>query len=145
MKSMHYAAACVTAVAIGTSLAFAQGAKGLPDVVQKINGIDTACTGASSEAREEAKWAEYPFRLEFVGKDGQFLGDEMVTVRGNGVDVMVHCEGPWVLMKLPKGSYQVTMDVAEGGHRTMTMSSPGRTVMRFPDAGGAADKERPKL
>ena len=99
MKPIRFLLACGVAIGIGAGLVVAQAA-GLPDVVQTINGIDTACTGASSDAREDKKWSEYPFRLEFVGKDGQFLGDELVTVSGHGVNVSLHCEGPWVLMKL---------------------------------------------
>jgi hypothetical protein len=101
-----------------------------------INGIESVCTGTTSDVREDPRWRAYSLRLEFAGKDGQYLGDETVNVSGNGHSVSVHCDGPWVLMKLPSGSYKVSADVAEAGHKDVTVHAPGRVVVRFPNAGG---------
>jgi len=105
-----------------------------------IGGVETICDGTGLESRQDSRWRAYPMQLEFVGKDGQYLGDEKISVTGNGINVMVHCPGPWVLMKLPAGTYQLSMDVAEGGHRDMTMKVPGHAIVRFPNAGGAEDR-----
>jgi hypothetical protein len=102
-----------------------------------ISGIETVCDGTGLEAREDAKLRAYPMHIEFVGKDGQYLGDEKISITGNNVNLSVHCKGPWALMKLPAGTYQLSMDVAEGGHKEMTVKSPGHVIVRFPNAGGA--------
>jgi hypothetical protein len=104
---------------------------------QTIGGVETVCTGTTTDVRDDPRWQAYSLRLEFAGKDGQYLGDEMVNVAGNGQSVSVHCAGPWVLMKLPKGAYKVSADVAGAGHKDLTVQAPGRVVVRFPNAGGA--------
>jgi hypothetical protein len=106
------------------------------DQPMMVNGVETVCTGTTTDVREDPRWRAYPFHLEFAGKDGQYLGDETVSVSGNGHSVSVHCEGPWVLMKLPSGTYKVSADVAEAGHKDVTVHAPGRTVLHFPNAGG---------
>lgn len=104
-----------------------------------VNGVETVCTGTTIDIRADPQWRAYPFHLEVAGKDGQYLGDEKVTVSGNGHSVSVQCAGPWVLMKLPAGSYKVSLDVPDAGHRDVTMQVPGRTVVHFPNAGGEED------
>src|SRR5215467_6875656 len=97
-----------------------------------ISGIETVCDGTGIDAREDTHWRAYPMRIEFVGRDGQYLGDEKISVTGSNVNLSVHCKGPWALMKLPAGTYQLSMDVAEGGHKEMTVKSPGHVIVRFP-------------
>ena len=106
------------------------------DQPMMVNGVETVCTGTTTDTRADPMWREYSFHLEFAGKDGQYLGDETVNVSGNGHSVSVHCGGPWVLMKLPSGSYKVSADVAEAGHKDVTVHAPGRVVLHFPNAGG---------
>lgn len=110
------------------------------DQPMMVNGVETVCTGTTTDVREDPRWRAYPFHIEFAGKDGQYLGDETVNVSGNGHSVSVHCDGPWVLMKLPSGSYKVSADVAEAGHKDVTVHAPGRVVLHFPSAGGEVDK-----
>ena len=104
-----------------------------------VNGVETVCTGTTTDVRDDPRWQAYSLRLEFAGKDGQYLGDETVNVTGNGHSVSVHCGGPWVLMKLPSGSYKVSADVAEAGHKDVTVHAPGRVIVRFPKAGGEVE------
>jgi hypothetical protein len=106
-----------------------------------IDGIETVCTG-DSDVRDNPEWRAYPFRLEFLGRNGQYLGDETVSVTGNGHSVMFHCKGPWVLMKLPRGTYHVDTQVADAGHRAVTVRSPGHAIMRFQNAGSAVRSPR---
>jgi len=131
----------ITATLLGSALfagmAIAQTDFAPENTPVTIGGIETVCDGTGLEARQDTKWHGYPMHLEFVGKDGQYLGDEKINVTGNGVNVSVHCQGPWVLMKLPAGTYQISTDVAEGGHRDLTMKVPGHQIVRFPNAGGA--------
>jgi hypothetical protein len=126
----------LAAVALSAGTALAQTQSMQDEQPMNINGVETACTGTSLEVRSDPRWTSYPFHLEVAGKDGQYLGDEKVTVSGNGASVSVQCSGPWVLMKLPSGSYRVSLDVPEGGHRDLTMHVPGKTVVHFPGGGG---------
>jgi hypothetical protein len=122
--------------ALGAGAALAQSQTMQDEQPMTINGVETACTGTSLEVRSDPRWTAFPFHLEVAGKDGQYLGDEKVTVSGGGHSVSVQCSGPWVLMKLPAGSYHVSLDVPEGGHRDFNMRVPGKTVVHFPGGGG---------
>ncbi len=104
-----------------------------------INGVQTVCTGVSSDTRMNPEWKDYSLRLEFAGRGGQYLGDENVNVSGGGENLSVHCGGPWVLMMLPPGTYHVAADVAGAGHKDVTVHVPGRVVVHFPGAGGLRD------
>jgi hypothetical protein len=141
MKLLHYSIAALAAAATGTCVAFAQTDLAPVDTPSTTDGIQTVCTGGAYEARQDPRWRDYPFRLEFVGKDGQYLGDEVVNISGNGRSVVIHCQGPWVLMNLPRGAYHVDIDVADAGHKAMTLRSPVHAIIRFPDAGGVASIE----
>ena len=128
--------AILFAGALGAGAALAQSETPKDEQPMTISGVETVCTGTTTDVRADPQWRAYPFHLEVAGKDGQYLGDEKVTVTGNGHSVSVQCSGPWVLMKLPAGSYKVSLDVPEGGHKDVTMQVPGRTVVHFPNAGG---------
>ena len=106
-----------------------------------VNGTEVVCTGIDSDSRADPRWRSYPLKLEFAGAGGQYLGEERVTVTGNGVNVNVRCKGPWVLMKLPAGTYQVHAEAANAGAKNVTVTVSGRgqtrSVIVFPAAGGA--------
>lgn len=102
-----------------------------------VNGVQSVCTGVTSDTRINPEWKNYSLRLEFAGQAGQYLGDETVNVSGHGENLSVHCRGPWVLMMLPPGTYHVAVDVADAGHKDITVHVPGHVVVRFPGAGGA--------
>jgi hypothetical protein len=129
-------AAILSASVLATGAAIAQSDSPKDGQPMTISGIETVCTGTTTDVRDNPQWKAYPFHLEVTGKDGQYLGDERVTVSGNGHSVSVQCSGPWVLMKLPAGSYKVSLDVPDAGHKDVTMQVPGRTVVHFGDAGG---------
>lgn len=134
MKSAHIAVLAASFLGAGAALAQSNSPKdGQP---MTISGVETVCTGTTTDVRADPQWRAYPFHLEVAGKDGQYLGDEKVTVSGNGHSVSVQCSGPWVLMKLPAGSYKVSLDVPDAGHQDVTMQVPGRTVVHFAKAGG---------
>jgi len=130
-------ATIVLASLLGTGMAIAQLQSPADSQPVTISGIETVCTGTTTDVRADPQWHAYPFHLEFAWNSGEYLGDEQVTVTGNGHSVSVHCAGPWVLMKLPSGTYRVSADVPDGGHRDFSMSVPGRTVLHFPGGPGA--------
>lgn len=129
-------ASVAVATVLAAGLAVAQTQTPAEGQSVTINGVETVCTGTTTDVRADPQWRAYPFHLEFAGKGGQYLGDEQVNVTGNGVSVSVKCEGPWVLMKLPAGTYKVSTDVPEGGHRDFSMHVPGHMVLHFPGGGG---------
>lgn len=138
---MHLMTALV--LASSCSAAFAQTQALRDSTPATVGGVEAVCTGASAEARANPKWRAYPVRLEFSGARGQFLGDETVTVKGNGIDVSVSCQGPWLLLKLPAGRYDVSADVADAGHKDIELRAPARIAVSFPMAGGKATTRAP--
>ena len=128
---------------VALTLGLAQAAHGEPVTLAmhtptKINGVETVCTGVGLDARENPLWDGYSLKVEIAGSAGRYLGDENVTVRNNGTDLLsLSCAGPWILFQLPPGHYEIMAEI--GGN---TVSSPafvsdtgqGRIILRFPDA-----------
>ena len=106
-----------------------------------MRAIEAACTGVGADARNDPRWADFPLKIELVGKDGQFLGETVVTLtKGDEEIASVGCGGPWVLFRLMPGAYSVTAET-EGIKQTnkVTVRDKGQTrvVMSFPSLGGA--------
>ena len=97
-----------------------------------VNGVQSVCTGVTSDTRMNPEWKNYSLRLEFAGKAGQYLGDETVNA-ATEKSVPYIARGPWVLMMLPPGTYHVAVDVADAGHKDITVHVPGHVVVRFPE------------
>ena len=101
-------------------------------------GVQAACTGASIGARAEPRWRNYSARFEAVGGYGQYLGNELLSVRKlrGGTFVQVSCEGPWVLMQLKPGRYAATMQIADAPEKHVRFSVPDAgqrdVIIRFP-------------
>ena len=79
------------------------------DPILEANGIKYACAGVGKASRADPRWPAFPVRLEFAAANGDFLGDPDVTITdGSGKQVFqAKCNGPWVLIELPAGSYKV--------------------------------------
>ena len=88
---------------------FPAAAQGAGDPILEANGIKYACAGVGKASRSDPRWPAFPVRLEFAAANGDFLGDPAVTVSdASGKQVFqVQCNGPWVLIELPAGSYKV--------------------------------------
>ncbi|HVO02039.1 MAG TPA: hypothetical protein VMT54_07545 [Candidatus Cybelea sp.] len=84
-------------------------ALGQADPILEANGIHYACAGIGKASREDSRWKTFAVKLEFAAANGDFLGDPNVTVTdGSGKQVFqAQCDGPWVLIELPAGSYKV--------------------------------------
>lgn len=81
------------------------------DTPYNINGIETVCTGVGS-AKDDPRWNAYPVKLVFANSAGEDLAAVHVTVTNAGQTVMAtDCDAPWVLIKAPAGSYDVTASV----------------------------------
>ncbi|HXQ12702.1 MAG TPA: hypothetical protein VN805_17055 [Caulobacteraceae bacterium] len=126
-------------------LALAAGAAADPtpvpiDSEATVGGIDVGCTGIG-ESKLDPKWQAYPVRVEFSDANNDYLANEVLTVRSaSGAELLtVACEGPWILLKLPTGSYSVIGRVpgTSAQPRTATFRPPShgqmRVVLKFPD------------
>ena len=106
------------------------------DTPTQVGGVWTACTGVTSDAREDARWPQFSLRVEAVGPGNEYLGSESLTVRtARGQTVInVGCTGPWILVGLAPGRYQLTGQVGpETENMTVVIRPRGQTrvVMRF--------------
>ena len=108
------------------------------DTPTTIGGIQTVCTGASLDAREDPRWNSYVLKVEIAGAGGRYLGDESLTLRKNGAPLLdVTCGGPWLLFRLPPGRYDVEARI---GSQTVSSAGfvpatgQGRIILRFPDS-----------
>jgi len=97
------------ALALFSVLSAPMAALAQEDPILEANGIKYACAGVGKASRNDPRWTAFPVRLEFAAANGDFLGDPAVTVTdAAGKQVFqTQCNGPWVLIELPAGSYQV--------------------------------------
>jgi hypothetical protein len=109
------------------------------DPILEANGVKYACAGVGKASRNDPRWAAFPVRLEFAAANGDFLGDPAVTVTdGAGKQVFsAQCNGPWVLIELPAGSYKVHATGQKGQYAkdfALAVKSGGQTrkTIRLP-------------
>jgi hypothetical protein len=98
------------------------------DTPNTIGGVDTVCTGIGEEA-QNPQWQAYPVRVEFSNGGAQYLSGAHVDLTGSGGRPIasLDCNGPWVLFRVPPGSYKVTatlMSQPGGGTASATFSAP---------------------
>jgi hypothetical protein len=112
-----------------------------------VQGVHIACGGASLDDQQAMSAKGYPVTLKLAGANGQWLGDENLTVAGGGQKLSFGCEGPWVGLQLPGGSYRVTAEIQGAPAKTVSFSvgkSGARDVMiRFPEKTEAAGAPPP--
>jgi len=109
--------------------------------VVDLQGVRTACGGASLDDQQAMAAQGYPVILKLAGANGQWLGEENLTIAGRGQNISFACEGPWVGMQLPAGHYRATAEIAGAAPKTVsfTVGQGAREVMiRFPEKKEAA-------
>jgi len=102
-------------VAVGPCLAQPMGAPAMAatpiplDQERMIDGVGVACSGIG-QSKADPRWLSYSVRLEFSDPARDYLADEAVAVTNAAGQRLaaVKCEGPWILIKLPPGTYRVT-------------------------------------
>jgi hypothetical protein len=122
-----------------------QSAPPLPfDSPVSMRAMEAVCTGIGADARNDPRWAAYPLKIEIVGRAGEYLGQATVSLSQNDEAIIsVQCGGPWLLLRLPPGPYDVTVmveNVSKTGRATVPATGQGRFVLRFPELG----QEQPK-
>jgi len=132
--------------AIVTCGASAQTPVTLPDdTPTMVGGIDAACTGIAMQPEDMPRWNAYPLKIIAVGSGGQFMADEQVTVSQGGHELVnVICGGPWVLLRLAPGEYEVNGSL-EGktaqAKAHVPKSGQGVVALHFPALGGAVSPQ----
>lgn len=104
--------------------------------IADMQGVRTACGGASLEDQQAMSAQGYPVILKLTGANGQWLGEERLTISGRAQSISFACEGPWVAMQLPPGHYRAIAQVEGATPKAVnfTVGSGARDVMiRFPE------------
>ena len=109
------------------------------DASRSASGVEFTSGGVGLAARQQlaAQSGQYNLQLEFAyAPEGEYLSAVQVDIvdsRGNNVLSTV-TEGPWLMAKLPAGSY--TVKARFGGETRTQQVSVGprkhRVVMQFP-------------
>ena len=99
-------------------------------------GVETVCTGVGS-GKDDPRWAAYPVKVEFSNGGAQFLSGAHVKLAGADGKTMAEfdCNGPWVLLRLPRGKYSVSATIGDKSHNA-SFSPPDhgqkRVEIQFP-------------
>lgn len=122
-------------------LSFAMPALAAPmamDLPARINNVDIACTGFG-ETKSDPRWASYPLRVEFFDSRRRWIpgGDVVLSDMAGHRLVSVTCPGPWLLVRIAPGDYQI--EALEDGAKPrtakihLTASGQMRAQMVFPE------------
>ena len=115
------------------------------DPIQTQDGIRYACTGVGASSREDPRWQAFAAKLVFAAKNGGYLHDVTTRVtNAEGKTVFTTTCGPWLLLDLRAGRYDVTAtardDSGQGHDSRATLSVGGgkqtETIIRFPGVPG---------
>jgi hypothetical protein len=103
------------------------------DPILEANGVKYACAGVGKASRGDPRWTSFPVKLEFAAANGDFLGDPAVAVTdSSGKQVFqAQCNGPWVLIELPAGSYKIHATGQKGQYAKdfpITVKTGGQTM-----------------
>ena len=131
----------IAALTLGAGSALAADRVAVPlDGEITVGGVGGGCTGIG-QTKDDPKWLTYPVRIEFSNPRREYLADadvEVATARGRPL-VSVSCEGAWVLLRLPPGSYSVRakLNNSKTPAATIKVRAPAhgqaRAVVVFPD------------
>jgi hypothetical protein len=92
----------------------------------------TGGVGIESRAMMEMAYDKYNLKVVVASSSGAYLADAMITIKdAAGKQVLkTMTDGPWLLVKLPKGSYRVTASL-EGRQKTerVSVSTRLKTIM----------------
>lgn len=142
MARLIIAALLTAAVSAGAA---AQGSDSA-DPVRTRDGVRFACTGVGAESRLDPRWPGFAAKLVFAANDGGYLSQvatRIVDSQGRTVLDVRDC-GPWLLVDLPAGRYEVTATAHDSQGRasesrsglSVGASGQAETVVRFPEISG---------
>lgn len=95
--------------------------------------VSAVCSGIGEEGRAEAETVPHSLKLVYAEPDGSYLGAVETRITGEGGELVnVRCPGPWVLVDLPPGSYEVTATFkGETKSRRVTVGGSGTRQQVF--------------
>lgn len=95
-----------------------------PAGAQVAQQVAHECSGIGVEGREAAENVPHTLRLVYAEPGGNYLGGVETRITGPGGELVnVRCPGPWLLVDLPDGTYEVTASVrGETKSRRVTVS-----------------------
>jgi hypothetical protein len=97
------------------------------------NGIETVCTGVGS-AKDDPRWSGYPVKIVLATQSGANLANAHITLAKGGKPlVQTECDAPWILFKVPAGSYTATATLVGGTGQSHSAN--------FTTSGGGARKQ----
>ena len=83
------------------------------DTPLKKAGVQAVCTGVGS-AKQDSRWAAYSVRVVFSNRASQYIVGEHVVLSQAGKQIAVlDCGAPWILLKLPEGSYSLKVTLPD--------------------------------
>ena len=94
-----------------------------PAVAQAPGQAPFLCVGVGADQRELAANTPYSLKLMFAEASGHYVADVTARITDAGGVVQLHlvCGGPWLLVDLPAGTYQVEASF-EGQTRTQAVT-----------------------
>jgi hypothetical protein len=136
MRTKTFLSTTITAI-LATASAQAQPALRANQIAD-VQGVQTACGGASLDDQEQMTGLGFPVTLKLVGGYGQWLGNGDMTITGdNGTQpISLQCQGPWVSMQLPPGRYTATVGVSGASPKTVSFTvgrGQREVLVRFPE------------
>jgi hypothetical protein len=99
-----------------------------------VSGVQVMCGGIGSD-EADPRYANYPAKIEVAGGYGQWLGNNDITIAGQGQNIATHCSGPWFMAQLQPGGYTVTVTHGTASHTArlrVAQSGQRKIVVRFP-------------
>ncbi len=106
------------------------------DQEQKYQGVSFVCTGVG-ESKEDPQWKAYPLKLIFAASGRAYVAEVKVEIKDAAGQTLLktNCDGPWLLVKLKAGNYQVQASADGGGVKNASIKVPetgqNEIVMRF--------------
>lgn len=106
MKALFWAAFLAAGFNV-LPLACAAAAKLTLDSPTRKAGVQAVCTGIGS-AKQDPRWKAYSVRSSFSNGGNQYIaGEHVVLSRDDKAIAVFDCDAPWILLKLPAGSYSL--------------------------------------
>jgi hypothetical protein len=126
----------VAAMLLGSALLVPVASATSDEVVKAPSGVSYVSGGVSIEAIDRLRAMEKDFNLKlvFALNTGDYLADVKVTIvdASNKVLLDAMSEGPWLLAKLPAGSYQVSATYGGSAEsRKVTVGSATLKTVQF--------------
>jgi hypothetical protein len=110
---------------------------GIDDPVKKKGDITYMCTGVG-ESKDDPRTASFPMKIVFATDSSVLYSDVDVRItRESGEKVFeLFCDGAWLLVQLPPGTYTVTATDKRKITRSCSMkigSGQSMSTLRWPD------------